>query len=136
MDHLQRQNITVQPVFGGNQEGIMGQLQAGKVVAACVNDQVMQLFAHRTKLNYRVLWESVPFENLPIAVHPRVKQGVVDQVQQAFASLHTTTEGQTILEESAKVINQEPPYGFLTASQEDYRNYIEFYNATIVKDYE
>ncbi|MBF0428575.1 MAG: phosphate/phosphite/phosphonate ABC transporter substrate-binding protein [Magnetococcales bacterium] len=136
MDHLLRNQITVQTVFGGNQEGIMGQLLAGKVVAACVNDQVMRLFAQRTKMNYRVLWESVAFENLPIAAHPRVQHDVVEAVQKAFSTMHETQQGIDILEESAKIINQDPPFGFIVATHDDYKNYTEFYNSTVVKDYE
>ena len=72
MDHLLRQGVRVTPVFGGNQEGIMAQLKAGKVIAAGVNNQVMRSFANRENLRYRVLWESSSFLNIPIAVHPRV----------------------------------------------------------------
>ncbi|MFM6280624.1 MAG: PhnD/SsuA/transferrin family substrate-binding protein, partial [Dolichospermum sp.] len=37
MDQLLRQGVSVVPVFGGNQEGIMGQLKAGKVAAAGIH---------------------------------------------------------------------------------------------------
>ena len=136
MDYLLRQGIVVHPFFGGNQEGIMGQLQAGKVVAAGVNDQVMHLFAQREHVNYRVLWESPPYENLPIAVHPRVISAVVKAVQNALATMHDSSQGNAVLEESAKIIKQGPPLGFVLATQDDYKNYIEFYKSTIVQDYE
>lgn len=136
MDHLIRSGIAVTPVFGGNQEGIMGQLKAGKVIAAGVNSQVMKAYAARENLRYRVLWESVPYDNLPIAVHPRVAKAVSEAVRNAFAGMHGDPEGSKVLEASAAVIQQKPPYGFLTGSQKDYQNYLDFYRNTVVKDIE
>jgi phosphonate transport system substrate-binding protein len=134
MDQLLRQGIEVTPVFGGNQEGIMGQLKAGGVIAAGVNDQVMRAFAEREKMRYRVLWESPPYNNLPIAAHPRVPAAVVAAVQRALDGMSADPEGARVLEASAKVIGQKPPFGFLAASQADYQGYIDFYANTLVKD--
>ena len=133
MDHLLRAGVTVQPAFGGNQEGIMGQLKAGRVVAAGVNDLVMKAFAEREGIRYRVLWQSVPYNNLPIAAHPRVPATVIEAVRKAFAGMNDDPEGNRILAASAAVIQQKPPYGFLPSSQLDYRNYIDFYKHTVVK---
>ncbi|MCX8086269.1 MAG: phosphate/phosphite/phosphonate ABC transporter substrate-binding protein [Rhodocyclaceae bacterium] len=134
MDALLRQGINVTPVFGGNQEGIMGQLKAGRVIAAGVNSQVMKAFAARENVQYRVLWESPPFLNLPIAVHPRVPKAVVEAVRNAIDGMDNDPEGMKILEASAQVIGQKPPYGFRAATQADYQNYIDFYKHTLVKD--
>lgn len=136
MDQLIREGIAVNPVFGGNQEGIMGQLKAGKVIAAGVNSQVMRSFAARENLRYRVLWESVPFDNLPIAAHPRVDKKVAEAVRDAFAGMNADPEGIKVLEASAAVIKQKPPYGFLPGNQKDYQNYLDFYKNTLVKDIE
>ena len=136
MDRLLREGISVTPEFGGNQEGIMGQLKAGKVIAAGVNSQVMKAFAAREGVRYRVLWESPAYHNLPVAVHPRVPEKVAELVRQAFAEMGNEPEGVKVLEESARVIQQKPPYGFLPASPKDYQNYIEFYRTTLVKDIE
>lgn len=134
MDHLLRQGIAVTPVFGGNQEGIMGQLKARRVAAAGVNSQVMKAFAQREHLRYRVLWESEPFLNLPIAAHPRVPQGVVHAVTVALDAMDQDAEGRRILAASAAVIGQQPPYGFRGAGPQDYENYFVFYKRTLVKD--
>jgi phosphonate transport system substrate-binding protein len=134
MDQLLRAGIAVTPVFGGNQEGIIGQLQAGKVIAAGVNNQVMRAFAHRHGLRYRVLWESAPFHNLPISVHPRVSGTVADAVRKAIDGMETDPEGTEILARTAAIIGQKPPYGFRTSSPEDYRSYVDFYKQTLVKD--
>ncbi len=136
MDHLLRSGIQVQPYFGGNQEGIMGQLKAGKVIAAGVNNQVMKAFAARENLKYRVLWESEPYDNLPVASHPRVPRGVVEAVRKAFVDMNSDPAGRQILEASAAVIKQKPPYGFVSGSQADYGNYLTFYRDTVVKDIE
>lgn len=135
MDHLLRQRIAVKPVFGGNQEGIMGQLKAGRILAAGVNSQVMKTFAGRENLRYRVLWESVPFHNLPIAVHPRVPKAVADAVKQAIDGMEGDPEGIGILEATANVIGQKPPYGFRASSPADYRSYTDFYKHTVIKDF-
>lgn len=136
MDHLLHEGVKVTPVFGGNQEGIMGQLKVGKVMAAGVNGAVMKSFAAREGVRYRVLWQSEEFLNLPIAAHPRIPAGVMQAVKKAFAGMDKDPEGMKVLEESASILQQKPPYGFLPASQKDYRNYIEFYRNTVVKDIE
>lgn len=135
MDQLLRQRIAVTPVYGGNQEGIMGQLKAGRVLAAGVNNQVMKAFAARENLQYRVLWESPPFLNLPIAVHPRVPKSVAAAVRQAIDGMDGDPEGQKILASSANAIGQTPPYGFRASSPEDYRSYTEFYRHTLIKEF-
>lgn len=136
MDQLLREGIQVTPVFGGNQEGIMGQLKAGKVIAAGVNSQVMKAFANREGLSYRVLWESVPYNNLPISAHPRVQLDVVSAVRDTISGMNEDPEGAKVLEATAQVIGQKPPYGFVASSPADYRNYVEFYAETLVKDIE
>lgn len=134
MDHLLRQGVQVTPVFGGNQEGIMGQLKAGKVIAAGVNNQVMRAFAAREGVKYRVLWESVPYHNLPIAAHPRVPKDLSHAVRDAIDAMETDAEGRRILEASARLVGQKPPYGFRSATQADYQSYLDFYRHTLVKD--
>lgn len=134
MDALLRLGVTVKPVFGGNQEGIMGQLKAGRVIAAGVNNQVMRSFAARENLRYRVLWESPPFKNLPISAHPRVPKATVDAVRAAIDGMENDPAGRKVLEISAQVIGQKPPFGFRASSPADYQSYIDFYRNTLVKD--
>ncbi len=136
MDQLLRQSIQVKPVFGGNQEGIMGQLKSGKVIAAGVNSSVMKAFADREKVSYRILWESEAYLNLPISVHPRVPEKVAKAVQQAFIDMPNDPEGMKILEAGTQIVPQKPPLGFEIASPADYRNYVDFYKNTVVTDIE
>jgi phosphonate transport system substrate-binding protein len=134
MDALLREKVTVSPVFGGNQEGIMAQLKAGRVIAAGVNNQVMKSFAARGNMRYRVLWESRPFHNLPIAVHPRVSRVVAEAVKAAIDGMDAEAEGMQVLEASARIIGQKPPLGFRASSPADYQSYTDFYKHTLVKD--
>lgn len=134
MDALLRQGIQVTPVFAGHQEGIMGQLKVGSVIAAGVNSVVMRDYAAREHFKYRVLWTSEDYLNLPISAHPRVADAELKAVQTAFVGMAGDPEGRAILEKSAAVIKQQPPYGFVTATDADYRNYREFYRHSLVKD--
>lgn len=134
MDYLQKQGIHVIPVFGGNQEGIMAQLKAGKVLVAAVNNKIMNAYAHRENLAYRVLWESEKFLNIPIAVHPRVSEEIAKAVQKAFMQMHHDPEGLQILEASAKLIFKDPPLGFLPSSSQEYENYRNFYTHTVLEE--
>jgi phosphonate transport system substrate-binding protein len=136
MDHLLRAGIAVTPVFGGNQEGIMAQLKAGKVVAAGVNGAVMKNFAAREGVRYRVLWQSPAFLDLPIAAHPRVPPAVRAAVRAALIGMSEDVEGARVLEASARLLQQKPPYGFVPADDRDYHDYVEFYRKTRVPDIE
>jgi phosphonate transport system substrate-binding protein len=134
MDQILRRKVKVTPIFGGNQEGIMGQLKAGRIPAAGVNSQVMATFAAREGFKYRVLWESEAFYNVPIAAHPRVPKTVVDAVRTAFDAMDDNPQGRQVLEASAKAVGQTPPYGFKASSDVEYKNQIDFYKNTLVKD--
>lgn len=134
MDHLQREKIAVVPVFGGNQEGVMAQLKTGKIVAASVNSRLMRDYAERNGLDYRALWTSPDYLNLPVAVHRRVPEKVADKVRRTLDGMDQDPEGMTILKASAEAIRQSPPYGFRLASDRDYEAYRRFYKTTVLKD--
>lgn len=133
MDQLMRLEIQVVPVFGGSQQGIMGQLKSGNVIAAGVNSTVMREFARRENLRYRTLWQSPPYHDLAISAHPRVPAKDIDAVRKAFAGMAEESEGRRVLEASAKVINQKPPYGFYPATQKDYQAYLDFYRHSVFR---
>ncbi len=133
MNAIQKKGIQVLPVFAGNQEGVMGQLKAGKVPAASVNSQVMLEFARREQIAYRALWSSEPFAAMPIAVHPRVNKKHMQAVRKAFVNMAADPEGLKVLQESANVIKQKPPLGFTQAGDGEYENQREFYRSTLLK---
>ncbi len=133
MDALLRQGIHVNPLFAGNQEGAIGQLKAGRAVAAGVNSQIMRDFARREGISYRVLWTSEPYQNIPISVHPRVPKRTADAVREAFIRMSEDQEGARILAACAELIKQPPPFGFVRATDADYENVRQFHRTTRVK---
>jgi phosphonate transport system substrate-binding protein len=133
LDALLRAGVHVQEVIAVGQEGIMGQLKAGRVVAAGVNSQVMRDFAKREKVDYRVLWSSEEYLNIPIAAHPRVPQEKVEAVRAALVHMADDPVGLQILTASAALIKLAPPYGFVTATDSDYDNVRRFFKHTLVK---
>ncbi len=119
--------IRVTPVFGGNQEGVMAQLRADQIPAAGVNSRVMQEYAKRETFKFRSLWTSEPYLDIPVAAHPRVPTHVTKAVQNALSGMAADAEGLKILQASADVIKQEPPWGFVPAQDVDYQNQREVY---------
>lgn len=134
MNALLRAGVKVKPVFAGNQEGIMGQMKAGRVMAAGVNSGVMRDYGQRENYKYRILWASEDYLNLPISAHPRVPAREVAAVRDAFVNMAADPEGKGVLEASAAVIKQPPPYGFVTEEDKAYRNYRQYFRTTLVRD--
>ena len=134
MDALMKLGLKVTPVFAGNQEGIMAQLKARKVVAASVNSRVMQEYAARERFEYRTIWKSQEFLNIPIAVHPRVSSHAAAALQAALVEMVATAEGRQILEQGGGVIGQSPPYGFIRATNHEYQNQWDFFKKTMVPE--
>lgn len=133
MNGLLQAGINVKPVFAGNQEGIMGQLKARRVIAAGVNSEVMRDFAQRENFKYRVLWTSEGYLNLPVCAHPSVPKEKVIAVKAALVNMAKDQEGLKILEASATLIKQAPPLGFIPAEEQEYENYHHYYKTSRVK---
>lgn len=134
MDALIRRGIKVTPIFAGNQEGAIGQMKSGRVVAAGVNEDVMSAFAKREKFAYRSIWSSEEFKDLPIMASPSVPESDARAVQQALLGMLADPEGKKILDQGAGLLGLEQPVGFIAASDKDYDNYREFYRKTVLKD--
>ena len=134
MNALLLAGAKVTPVFAGNQEGIMGQMRAGQVMAAGVNSKVMRDYARRENYKYRVLWTSEDYFNLPISAHPRIPAKEVAAVREAFIRMADDPEGLKVLEATFAVLKQQPPYGFVTADNSNYQNYREYFKTTLVRD--
>lgn len=133
-DALLRAGITVKPLFAGNQEGALGQLMSGRAIAAAVNSQVAKDYAARQDLGIRVIWSSEKYLNMPISAHPRVSENVVKSIQEAFVGMGKDREGARVLAESAKLIKQKPPYGFVTATNGEYEKVRRFYQTSLIED--
>ncbi len=129
MSALIAAKIEVSQVFGANQEGVMAQLRAGKVAAAGVNSRVMQEYAGREGFRYRALWTSETFQDIPVAVHPRVRAEAARAVRDALLRMAADPEGERILAASAALIKQPPPLGFVAARDDEYQNQRGIYRA-------
>lgn len=134
MDALLKAGITVKPVFAVNQEAAMGQLKAGRVVAAGVHSEIMRVYSRRENVPYRVLWASPGYHNLPLAVHPSVPQKLALAVQDAFVKMGSDPEGIKSLRESSAAIQQQPLPGFVASTDKDYENVIQFYRNSLVRE--
>jgi phosphonate transport system substrate-binding protein len=130
MEVLRRRNIEVNSLFAGNQEGAMGQLKVGRVAAAGVNEDVMAAFAVREGFQYRVLWSSESFKDLPVMVSPVVPAGEAQAVARVLAGMAADPEGQKILAAGAALLKLDKPVGFVLADDSEYANYREFFRAT------
>jgi phosphonate transport system substrate-binding protein len=133
MDALMRKGIHVTPIFAGNQEGAMGQLRAGRTVAAGVNAEVMRAFAEREQLPYRVLWSSEKYLNLALSAHPSVPAETVKAVRTALLHMAEDPEGLKVLAASADALKLSAPIVFVAAKDGDFDNMRRFYRTTLVK---
>jgi len=133
MDALLKARVQVNAQFAGNQEGAMAQLRSGAASAAGVNARIMAEYAKRVDLNYRTLWSSERYLDLALMAHPRVPAAVVERLRAAFIGMAQDPEGQRVLEASAAVSRQQPPFGFVAAANRDYENYRSFYRAALVR---
>jgi len=133
MDGLLRKGIQVKPHFAGNQEGAMGQLKAGRAVAAGVNAAVMRAFAQRENVAYRTLWSSDKYVSLALSALPSVPADSVKAVRDAFLKMADDREGLKVLTASAEVLKAEAPLRFVAAKDSEFDNIRKFYRTTLVK---
>jgi phosphonate transport system substrate-binding protein len=133
MDALLRKGIHVKPLFAGNQEGAMGQLKAGRTIAAGVNAEVMRAFAKREGLAYRVLWSSEKYLSIALSAHPSVPAAKVNAIREAFLGMADDQEGAKVLASSAAVLKQTSPLSFIAARDGEFDNMRQFYRAALVK---
>lgn len=134
MSALIQAGVNVTQVFAGNQEGVMGQLRAGSILAAGVNSKVMHEYSVREGFKFRALWTSEDYFDLPVAVQPRVSAQEAKAVRDALVGMADDPEGLKILKTSAAVIKQEPPYGFVPAQDSEYQNQREVYRSIWKKE--
>ena len=133
MDALLRKGIQVKVHFAGNQEGAMGQLKAGRAVAAGVNAAVMRAFAQRENLAYRTLWSSDKYVSLALSALPSVPAETVKAVREAFLKMGDDPEGAKVLVASAEVLKQEAPLRFVASKDSEFDSMRKFYRTTLVK---
>jgi len=124
---LLRKHITVTPIFTGNHDAAFTQLFAGKVKAVGANSQLVANWSAREGNAFRVLWTSVPFNDLALMASPRVPADEVRAVARAFLTMHQDPEGRKILAAASELVHATTPISFVAASDADYASYRAFY---------
>lgn len=125
--HLMSRKVTVKPVFGGNMDGALAQLYAGKVAACGANSQLVEGHARRENKKYRVLWSSEPFHDLALMAAAKVPDRDIKAVAQAFAEMHKDPKGLEVLTQVSQSIGLTQEAHFLASDGKEYDAYRRFY---------
>lgn len=126
---LLNRGIDVKVVFGGNQNGALAQLFAGKVKAVGGNSQLIEGYARRENKKFRVLWTSEPFHDLALMVSGKVPEKDAQAVARAFLDMHQDPKGQAILHQTSQKVGLPVDAYFIAASNADYAAYRRFYQS-------
>ena len=124
---LLNRGIDIKVVFGGNQNGALAQLFAGKVKAVGGNSQLIEGYAKRENRKFRVLWSSEPFHDLALMVSGKVPEKDAQAVAQAFLNMHKDPKGRDILHQTSQKVGLPIDAYFIPASAADYDSYRKFY---------
>ena len=127
--HLLNQNISVNVVFGGNMNGALAQLFAGKVQAVGGNSQLIDAYANREKKSFRVLWTSEPYHDLALMASSKVSDATMKAVATAFFNMKNDPKGREILHEAAAKTGMDKDAYFIPADDRDYASYKRFYQS-------
>ncbi|MDD5296508.1 MAG: phosphate/phosphite/phosphonate ABC transporter substrate-binding protein [Rhodocyclaceae bacterium] len=120
MAELRQLRIDVQPVFAGNQEGALAQLQAHQVDAVAVNSRFLTQYAASRNLRYREIFVSAAFADLPVVIHPRVPKEQAEAIRRALLAMKDDPRASVVLEAA------DAP-GFESATEADYDNVRRIY---------
>lgn len=89
--------VQVETVFAGTQDAALLMLKAGQVAAAAVNSRFLTQFAAQQGLDYRPVFTSEGFAELPVSAHPRVAAKTVAAVREALLGMNADPEGMQAL---------------------------------------
>lgn len=117
---LENAQIKVNISFAGNQEGALAQLKAKMVDAAAVNSRFLKQYMERHKIQFREIFISEPFAELPIVAHPRLSAEKIQAIQNALLNMKNDPNAVEIFE---KVKFK----GFELAQEKDYDNVRKIY---------
>ena len=127
MAQLIRKDIHVNVVFGGNQNGALAQLFAGKVQAVGGNSQLIESYTQREEKKFRVLWKSTPYYDLPLMVSNKVNPADLKAVASAFFGMKDDVRGREILRKAGAQVGLQQDVYFLPSDGSEYANYKEFF---------
>lgn len=125
--HLLSRGIDVKVVFGGNQNGALAQLFAGKVKASGGNSQLIEGYAKRENKRFRVLWSSEPLNDLALMVSGKVPEKDVKAVANAFFNMHKDPRGKDILHQASQKVGLTADAYFIPSTGSEYSAYRKFY---------
>ncbi len=94
---LDSAGLRTEAVFAGNQEGALAQLRARQVEAAAVNSRFLVQYALREGIQYRELFVSEEFAELPVVVHPRVPKDQADAIRRALVGMQHDPQATPLL---------------------------------------
>jgi phosphonate transport system substrate-binding protein len=117
---LRQAGVKVEPVFAGNQEGVLAQLKARRVDGGAVNSRFLTQYSKREGVAFRELLVSQGYPDLAVIVHPRVPAATVDKVRQALLGMKGDPAAASILTRA------ESP-GFEAATDRDYDSVRQVY---------
>jgi len=126
---LLHEKIPVTVAFAGNMDAAFTQLFSGRAKAAGANSQLVRNFAGRENKAFRVLWSSVPFNDLALMASNRVPPAHLKAVTQAFLGMAHDPEGRRVLQSVSELVHEPEPVRFVAATEADYAAYRQFYQA-------
>jgi phosphonate transport system substrate-binding protein len=130
--HLLSKQIDVKVVFGGNMDGALAQLVAGKAKAAGGNSQLIDGYARREGIRFRVLWKSEPLHDLALMVSSKVPEKDAQAVARAFVEMAKDPRGHAILRRSSELVGLSGDTSFVASDGSEYAAYRRFYQTAPV----
>lgn len=119
--------VPVQVVFGGNQNGAIAQLLAGKARAVGGNSQLIEGYARRENKQFRVLWQSGPLHDLALMASSKVPDKELRAVAAAFVGMHKDPEGREVLRKASQQVGLTVDAYFIPSDGSEYADYRRFY---------
>jgi len=132
MAHLINKGIDVNVIFGGNQNGAIAQMLAGKVQATGGNSQLISAYSAREKKKFRILWTSEPYYDLALMASDKVRLSDLRAVSTAFFNMKNDPQGKAVLQQASAKIGLTGDIYFIPSDGSEYASYRKFYQTAPV----
>lgn len=129
MAHLINKGIDVNVIFGGNQNGAIAQMLAGKVQATGGNSQLIEAYSTREKKKFRILWTSEPYYDLALMASNKVKPADLKAVSAALFNMKNDPQGKEVLHQASIKIGLTGDTCFIPSDGSEYASYRKFYQS-------
>lgn len=121
---LHAARVEIQPVFAGNQEGVLAQLRAKQVDAVAVNSRYLTQYSALNGLRTTSIFTSEGYAELPVLVHPRIPKAEMEAMQKALLGLRGDPRAAALLGKNGFA-------GFEAATEKDYDNVRKIYRKSV-----